>query len=96
MELAKRVAELKEQGYGQKAAEKQAGMEAKVAQAAELRSKLQSARTEVIQGNLASVGGGGVSYRIGGGQLAEAKKHSKLLKEIRDELAGKNDVAVLA
>jgi hypothetical protein len=96
MELAKRVAELREQGYGQKAAEKQAGMEAKVAQAAELRSKLQSARTEVIQGNLASVGGGGVSYRIGGGQLAEAKKHSKLLKEIRDELAGKNDVAVLA
>lgn len=91
----KRVRELREAGYTEKQAEKQAGMEAKLREAQALRERLQSGRTTWVQTSLASVGGG-VSRRLGTGQLAEAKKHSKLLKEIRDALNGKNGVALLA
>jgi hypothetical protein len=80
-------------------------MEAQAAQAMELQQKLQSSRVEFIQSHLAEQGGGGVSRRISDGQLAEAKLHSKLLKEVKEYLskikdnttkAGAGGVAVLA
>lgn len=85
----KRVQELREAGYSEAAAKKQAGKEAKVRQASALAEKLQNSRVEWVKTSLASVGGG-VARRLGDGQLAEAKKHSALLKDIKDILTGTN------
>ena len=98
--LQQRIAELRERGASKKEAEEQAGFEAKLQKAAEQRARIQSARVEFIQGHQASVGGGGVSFRLGNSQLQESKKHGRLLKEIRDYLRGQRNtgagVAVLA
>lgn len=96
--MAKRVAELQQSGYSEKAAKRQAGMERKVAQAQAQRDKVQNARAGFIQGGHAAVGGGGVSHRIGGSQLAESKKHTKIMQDIHNWLRaqkGKGVVAVL-
>ena len=85
----KRVQELREAGYSEAAAKKQAGKEAKVRQASALAEKLQNSRVEWVKTSLASVGGG-VARRLGDGQLAEAKKHSALLKDIKEILNGTN------
>lgn len=95
-EYERRVAELQGQGYSKGAAEKLAAREGKMKEAAALQEKLQGAQVKFVQSSLASVGGG-VSRRLGTGQLAEAKRHSKLLKEIRDEVKrGGKQAAVLA
>lgn len=99
LELQQRINVLRERGASKNAATEQAEMEARLKQAQALRDRIQSARVEFIQSDTAAVGGGGVSYRLGTVQLAESKKHSKLLKEIRDYLRpNKNSstVAVLA
>lgn len=100
LELQQRITELRERGATKKQATEQATMEAKMQQAAEQRARIQAARVEFIQGHQASVGGGGVSYRLGQSQLQESKKHGKLLREIRDYLRGQkasaSAVAVLA
>ena len=100
LELQQRITELRERGATKKQATEQATMEAKMRAAAEQRERLQAARVEFIQGHQASVGGGGVSYRLGQSQLQESKKHGKLLREIRDYLRGQkasaSAVAVLA
>lgn len=98
--LQERITELRERGATPRQARRQAEMEAKVRQAAEQRARIQAARVEFIQGHQASVGGGGVSFRLGSTQLQESRKHSRLLKEIRDYLRGQRNatsgVAVLA
>ena len=74
-------------------------MEAKVRQAAALQRQMQSARVEFIQSHQAAQGGGGVSLRLGGSQLEEAKKHSKYLRDIHNCLKNQrrsSNVAVLA
>ncbi len=50
-------------------------------------NKRNSARVDVVQSSLASVGGGGASIRIGDKQFREAQQHTKLLKAINDTLA---------
>lgn len=98
--MQKRIAELRERGATKKQAEEQAGLEAKLQKAQEQRQRIQAARVEFIQGHQANVGGGGVSFRLGNTQLQESKKHSKLLKEIRDYIrkqpSSTDTVAVLA
>lgn len=96
--LEQRIAELRERGASKKAATRQATMEQKIQRAQAYQEKVQSARVSWIQGSLASVGGGGASIRLGDSQLSEAKKHSKLLKEIRDFVRPRKaeNVAVLA
>lgn len=39
-----------------------------------------------VQDSRASVGGGGVSFLIGGPMLSESKKHTTLLREVREEI----------
>lgn len=96
MEVARRVRELQERGYSKDAAEAQAGKESKLRAAQAFRDRVANARVEYVKSSLASVGGG-VSRRLGDGQLAEAKKHSGLLKEIRDILNGtKGAYAILS
>lgn len=82
MEMQQRITELRSRGATEEEATKQAQMEQKVKQVVEHRVKMQSMKTELIQGFQASVGGGGVSIRIGNSQLQETKKQSKLLKDI--------------
>lgn len=82
LDMARRVEELRNAGASKRVAEEQAMMEAKVRQAGNLQQRLQSARVEFIQSHQAAEGGGGVSLRLGGSQLEESKKHSKLLKDI--------------
>lgn len=96
--LEQRIAELRERGASKKQATRQATMEQKIQQAQAYQEKVQNARVSWIQGSLASVGGGGASIRLGDSQLSEAKKHSKLLKEIRDFVRPRKaeNVAVLA
>lgn len=98
--VQERITELREQGASKKQATEQAELESKLRQAQEQRQRIQSARVEFIQGHQANVGGGGVSFRLGNTQLQESKKHSRLLKEIRDYLRGQRNttsgVAVLA
>lgn len=97
VEHAKRVEELRAAGATKAQAEKQAALEGKMRQAEELREKLSSGSASYIQSSLAAVGGGGFSMRIGDMQLAEARRHSKLLQEIRDYIKGPRaaEVAVL-
>ena len=80
--MQKRIAELRERGATKKQAEEQATMEAKLQRVKEQRERVRGSRVEWVQGHLASVGGGGVSSRIGTSQLAEAKVHTKWLREI--------------
>ena len=48
-----------------------------------------------IQGSQAGVGGGGRSYLIGGGpMLTESKKHTTLLREVRDAVRKRQQVKV--
>lgn len=97
LELQQRITELRERGATMKQATEQATMEAKLREVAEQRERIQAARVEYIQGHQASVGGGGISLRLGDTHLQESKKHSRLLKEIRDYIRGRGDsVAVLA
>ncbi len=84
MALEERMAALRAQGAGKAEAKLQATMEAKVAQLRGLQESVRSRRVEWIQGQLAGVGGGGASVRLGGATLAEAKKQSGLLKEIKN------------
>ena len=97
VEHAKRVEELRAAGATKAQAEKQAALEGKMRQAEALREKLSGGSASYIQSSLAAVGGGGFSMRIGDMQLAEARRHSQLLKEIRDymKLPGVSRVAVL-
>lgn len=98
VELEKRVAELRGRGMTKKEATRQATMEGKIRQAQTYQERMQASRVEYLQSGLASVGGGGASIRLGDSQLSEAKKHSKLLKEIRDFVRPRKgeNVAVLA
>lgn len=100
LDIQQRIAELRERGATKKQATEQATMEGKMREAAEQRARIQAARVEFIQGHQASVGGGGVSFRLGNTQLQESKKHSRFLKEIRDYLRTQkrstSSVAVLA
>lgn len=98
MALEQRIAELRARGATKKQATKQATMEQKMQQAQEYQNRMQNARVSFIQGSLASVGGGGASIRLGDSQLSEARKHSRLLKEIRDFVRPRKgeNVAVLA
>lgn len=100
LEMQKRVAELREQGATRKQAEEQAGLELKVKKAQERQQGVQASRLEFVQGHLANVGGGGVSYRIGSSQLQEAKRQSKFLSDIfhavKDLGQAGNGYAVLA
>lgn len=84
MALEERIAALRAQGAGKAEAKLQATMEAKVAQLRGLQESVRSRRVEWIQGQLAGVGGGGASVRLGGATLAEARKQSSLLKGIKD------------
>ncbi len=96
MTQQQRIKELQEAGYSAAAAQRQAGREAKVRQAQTLAERMQNRRVEWVKTSLASVGGG-VSRRLGDGQLSEARKHSSLLKEIRDILTGtKGAYAILS
>lgn len=83
MSLEQRIAELRSQGAGKAEAKLQATMESKVAQLRDLHESVRARRVEWIQGNLAGVGGGGASVRLGGATLAEARRQSSLLKEIK-------------
>ena len=48
-----------------------------------------------IQGTLSGVGGGGKSYLVGGGpMLTESKKHTTLLREVRDAVRKKTEVKI--
>lgn len=48
-----------------------------------------------IQGSLSGVGGGGKSYLVGGGpMLTESKKHTTLLREVRDAVRKKPEVKI--
>jgi hypothetical protein len=78
-----RAAALQDAGASKASARRQAEMEAKAAQALQLQQKVQAARVSFVQGQLASVGGGGISRRISDSQLAEAKVQSKLLGEMK-------------
>lgn len=82
MAMQERIAELRERGATKKQAEEQAAYEAKLQRVKEQRERVRGSRVEWVQGHLASVGGGGVSSRIGTSQLAEAKVHTKWLREI--------------
>lgn len=81
-ELEKRVRELREQGSTAKEARAQATAESKVREAREMGERLKARRREFIQGNLTAVGGGGGSLRVGEASLAEARRHSSLLKDV--------------
>ena len=74
--------------------------EAEAAQKEAEVNKRNSARVDVVQASLASVGGGGASIRMGDKQFREAQQHTKLLKGIKDAIAAwvpkVNGVAVLA
>lgn len=99
LETARRIEELQNAGATKRQAQEQAAMEAKVRQAAALQQQMQSARVEFIQSHQAAQGGGGVSLRLGGSQLEEAKKHSKYLRDIHNWLKNQrrsSNVAVLA
>ncbi len=82
MAMQERIAELRERGATREQAEEQAAYEAKLQRVKEQRERVRGSRVEWVQGHLASVGGGGVSSRIGTSQLAEAKVHTKWLREI--------------
>ena len=86
MSIAQRVEELKNAGADARTAKEQAMLEAKVAQAQELQTRLQNSRVEFVQSHLAAQGGGGTSIRLGGSQLEEAKRHTDLMREIRTTL----------
>lgn len=86
LELQQRITELRERGATKKQATEQATMEAKMREVSEQRERMKNGKgISFVQSSLASVGGG-ASRRLGNVQLAEAKKHSKLLKEIRDKI----------
>jgi len=64
--------------------------------ALERQRRFTSARVELVQGSLASVGGGGASIRIGDKQYEEARRHTELLKDIREALSGPQSKKLLA
>lgn len=98
--IQQRITELRERGATQKQAEQQARLESKMKKAQEQRQNIQAARVEFIQSHQASVGGGGVSFRLGDSQLKEARAQSKILKGIWNDMKALNkisgSVAVLA
>lgn len=98
--IQQRITELRERGATQKQAEQQAQLESKMKKAQEQRQNIQAARVEFIQSHQASVGGGGVSFRLGDSQLKEARAQSKILKGIWNDVKALNkisgSVAVLA
>ncbi len=93
--LAELTAEYRRQGFEDAEAMARRMLQAEL-DAAEVREKERKKETaharrmsaSWIQSSLASVGGGGRSFLVGGeAMLSESKKHTVLLKEVRNEVA---------